>query len=165
MQCPSASIASRKGNADSHRRNIIMRRLFFILLIATACYCVGMPAIAATCTSLQAQCAVKAGGKCDPQTGHWCYGRSREGEWCGGSVAAFRTCMARLAAASRVDPPATANELGKCTSIQARCVIEAGSYCDRRSGHWRLGFVFQHNYGGNQQAFIACIDRAMAARK
>ena len=35
---------------------------------------------------------------------------------------------------------------------------------DRRTGNWRIGFVFQHSYGGNHQAFIACIDRATAGK-
>jgi hypothetical protein len=32
------------------------------------------PAIGVKCASIQAKCAVEAGGKCDPKTGHWCYG-------------------------------------------------------------------------------------------
>ncbi len=87
------------------------------------------------CTSIQAKCAMEAGRKCDRQSGHWCYGASREGEHCGGNPAAFRTCMVRhgvsVPRASNVDRPvmpATASNLGKCTTIQGRCVVEAGGY-------------------------------------
>ena len=73
-----------------------MMPIAFVFGFAIVAFCVGAPAVAAAdCTSVQAQCAVEAGRRCDAQTGHWCYGRSRTGEACGGSPAAFRTCMAR----------------------------------------------------------------------
>jgi hypothetical protein len=123
------------------------------------------------CTSIEARCAVEAGGKCDGKTGHWCWGISREGEHCGGSGRAFLACMARhgvsapVANVDRPGTPATAANPGKCTSVQARCIMEAGGYCDPRTGHWRLGYVFQHYYGGNNMAFMACLDRARSTQK
>ncbi len=122
-------------------------------------------ALAAKCKSIQARCAIEAGGKCDRESGHWCYGIFK-GENCGGSPAAFRTCMARNGHPRNGDAQAAiASAPGKCTSAQARCIIEAGGYCNPRTGAWRLGFVYQHYYGGNHQAFIACLDRAMAEGK
>jgi hypothetical protein len=48
------------------------------------------------CTSIQAQCAVEIGGRCDPATGHWEYGnyqnRGSGGTNRGG---AFDQCIAR----------------------------------------------------------------------
>jgi len=52
------------------------------------------PAIGAKCASIQAKRAVEAGGKCDPKTGHWCYGIYK-GENCGGYGTAFRACLVR----------------------------------------------------------------------
>ncbi len=121
-------------------------------------------ALAAKCQSVQAKCALAAGGKCDRKTGHWCYGNFK-GENCGGSPAAFRTCMARNGHPQTDAATATAAAPGKCTSAQARCIIEAGGYCNPRTGAWRLGFVYLHYYGGNHQAFIACLDRAVAEGK
>jgi hypothetical protein len=56
-------------------------------------------------------------------------------------------------------PAATA--AGKCTSIQARCAIEAGGTCNPATGRWRYG------YGTTGQssislAFDACLTRELA---
>jgi hypothetical protein len=119
------------------------------------------------CTSVQARCAVEAGGKCDIKTGHWCYGRSHSGEWCGGSPAAYHTCLSRNGL-GEIDLPgtqATASDMGKCTSVQARCAVEAGGYCDSHTGRWRIGAIFRHMYGGNYAGFTACLDRMRAGQK
>ena len=56
-------------------------------------------AIAATkCTNVQAQCAVEIGGKCDPVTGRWEYGRGSLGRGTSGgtnSRGAFDACISR----------------------------------------------------------------------
>jgi hypothetical protein len=152
-----------------------MARKFFGVLLAVAALSLSgsIAAVAdnSQCTSIEAKCAVAAGGKCDRQTGHWCWGISRSGEHCGGSGRAFRVCMARhgisvpVSGIDRPGTPATSGALGKCTTIQARCVVQAGGYCDPRSGHWRIGYVNQHFYGGNGSTFMACLDRARSAQK
>ena len=116
-----------------------MRRWSAILLIAASC-CFGMSTMAAAdCKSVQAQCAVEAGGRCDAQTGHWCYGNYR-GEQCGGTGSAFRACMTRHGVQvygpqvpKAPGPAATSSDLGKCTSIQAQCALEIGGSCDRNT--------------------------------
>lgn len=146
-----------------------MQRVFRISALAAALYCfaVAAPATAANCLSVQAKCAVEIGGTCDMQSGHWCYGHYQH-QACGGTSRAFLACLDRngkrhVSAPESVGPRATADNPGKCTSVQARCIIEAGGYCDPNSGHWRLGHVYQHFYGGNQQTFFACLDRARGA--
>jgi hypothetical protein len=49
---------------------------------------------AAHCTSIQARCAVEIGGKCDPKTGKWHYGRTTNG-WVGGNTQTFQACVER----------------------------------------------------------------------
>jgi hypothetical protein len=47
------------------------------------------------CTSLQARCAVEVGGRCDPNTGSWCYGWWK-GQRCGsGTIQAYDACVSR----------------------------------------------------------------------
>jgi hypothetical protein len=77
-----------------------MSRTSFTLLLSFASFCFAVPAIAVAaegkCNTVQAQCAVEIGGRCDPSTGHWCYG-PRMGRDCGGSNrgGAFDACVAR----------------------------------------------------------------------
>lgn len=144
-----------------------MRGAWVIAATASSlCIAVGTPlAAGGKCQSIEAKCAIAAGGKCDRETGHWCYGISKSGENCGGSPAAFRTCLDRAHGSHASTSAAAGSDTGKCTSVQARCIIEAGGYCNPRTGAWRLGFVYQHYYGGNHQTFMACLDRAMAAGK
>ena len=78
-----------------------MSRTSFTLLLSFASYCFAVPAIAVAaegkCNTVQAQCAVEIGGRCDPSTGHWCYG-PRMGRDCGGSPHAsmeFDDCVLR----------------------------------------------------------------------
>jgi hypothetical protein len=56
-------------------------------------------ATAATkCASIQAQCAVEIGGRCDPATGRWEYGRGLLGRGTSGgtnSRGAFDACVSR----------------------------------------------------------------------
>jgi hypothetical protein len=57
----------------------------------------GAPAeAAAKCTSIQAQCAVEIGGRCDPNTGHWEYGNYRNyGSGGTNRGGAFDRCISR----------------------------------------------------------------------
>ena len=48
---------------------------------------------AGKCTSIQAQCAVEIGGRCDPTTGRWEYGRNGAGGSNRGG--AFDACVSR----------------------------------------------------------------------
>jgi len=53
---------------------------------------------AAKCTNIQAQCAVEIGGRCDPVTGRWEYGRGLLGRGTSGgtnSRGAFDACISR----------------------------------------------------------------------
>jgi hypothetical protein len=142
-----------------------MKRTALVVLFAMICCCIAAPvAVLADnshCTSIEARCAAEAGGRCDVKTGHWCYGISHEGEHCGGSPAAFRACLTRngVGNVDRPASPATASNPGKCASVQARCIIEAGGYCNPRTGAWRIGNIYQHSYGGNYNTFMACLDR------
>jgi len=141
-------------------------RILIFLVFVTASYWFNAPAPAdqAKCTSLQARCAVQAGGTCDPQTGHWCYGRY-QGKECGGTGAAFRECLVRNHPAEEGASATAPTGLGKCTSIQARCAIEIGGICNPSTGNWRYGPVYFHHYGGNTAAFLACLDRARDTQK
>ena len=49
------------------------------------------------CTSIQARCAVAIGGRCEPDTGKWYYGRNGAG----GSVMAHNECLSRELRAGR----------------------------------------------------------------
>ncbi len=148
-----------------------------ILLLAIAPAWLGTPSLAmADCNSIQAQCAVKAGGRCDAQTGHWCYGRSRTGENCGGSPAAYRSCMAAHGVqiygpqVPKAIEAATASNPGKCTSVQAQCAIEIGGSCDAKTGSWCYGYTsgYGRNCGGGPTAgaqFSACVSRKLGQTK
>jgi hypothetical protein len=47
------------------------------------------------CTGLQARCAIEVGGRCNPNTGGWCYGWWK-GQRCGsGTTQAFDACVSR----------------------------------------------------------------------
>jgi hypothetical protein len=55
-------------------------------------------AAAAKCTSIQAQCAVEVGGRCDPATGRWQYGRGLLGRGSSGGTnrfGGFDACVSR----------------------------------------------------------------------
>ncbi len=77
-------------------------RSLFLAVAAIAAVSLGSVdvASAAKCQSIQAKCAIEAGGKCDPQTGRWCYGFYRS-ENCGGRYSAFIACLDRERAAVR----------------------------------------------------------------
>jgi hypothetical protein len=48
------------------------------------------------CTSIQAQCAIEIGGRCDPRTGHWEYGNVRNaGSGGTNRGGAFDQCVSR----------------------------------------------------------------------
>ena len=87
------------------------------------------PAIGAKCASIQAKRAVEAGGKCDPKTGHWCYGIYK-GENCGGYGTAFRACLVRNGTAPNKRLVVISSGVNKCTSIQAKCAVEVGGLCN-----------------------------------
>ena len=85
---------------------MIMRTCLITAVFAATAYCFGGPvaATAATgkCNTLQARCAVEIGGKCNPQTGHWCYGNTRTHGDCGrsgtpqgGLTTLFDDCISR----------------------------------------------------------------------
>jgi hypothetical protein len=44
----------------------------------------------------------------------------------------------------------------KCRSVQARCAVEVGGRCDPSTGRWDVN---QYGAGGNNRAFMACLDR------
>jgi hypothetical protein len=155
-----------------------MMRIAFVFILAIVAYCVGAPAIAAAdCTSVQAHCAVEAGGRCDAQTGHWCYGQSRSGEACGGSPSAYRTCMARhgvqvygAQVPKALEAVGTPANPGKCTSIQAQCAMEIGGTCDAKTGHWCYGYTsgYGRSCGGSPHAsmeFDDCVSRKLGSHK
>jgi hypothetical protein len=145
-----------------------MERWFVIAV--TAVFCLSAlaikPAIAANCASIQAKCAVEAGGKCDTQTGHWCYGVYK-GENCGGSDAAFQARLARNGASPSQGRAAAAGRHGKCTSISAQCAVEIGGQCNVKTGFWCYGFYQGRNCGGTNRggAFDACLSRKLGERK
>lgn len=49
------------------------------------------------CTSISQRCAVEIGGRCNPATGHWEYGRNGAG----GNTQAFNACIGRMLAGRR----------------------------------------------------------------
>jgi len=59
-------------------------------LLASTTIAVSAPA---KCTSVSAQCAVEIGGRCDPATGRWQYGRIGSGGT--NRFGAFDACIAR----------------------------------------------------------------------
>ena len=46
------------------------------------------------CKNIQSKCAIEIGGRCDPVTGHWEYGRNGAG----GSTEAYNACISRAMA-------------------------------------------------------------------
>jgi hypothetical protein len=151
----------------------MVSRTFTLALIGACCLSAPATATAAggKCESVEARCAVAAGGLCNSDTGHWCYG-FYEGRNCGGTSAAFRTCMASNGAgngaANHTRATAVAATGGdKCVSDQARCAKEVGGFCNPRTGAWCVGGVgrFGRWCGGTIAAHIACLDRVRAARR
>jgi hypothetical protein len=69
-----------------------------IVIVGSALLAATVPASAADggkCSSLQARCAIEVGGKCNPNTGSWCYGWWK-GQRCGsGTIQAFDACISR----------------------------------------------------------------------
>jgi hypothetical protein len=43
------------------------------------------------CKNIQSKCAIQIGGRCDPITGHWEYGR----DGAGGNTMAFNDCVSK----------------------------------------------------------------------
>ena len=54
---------------------------------------------------------------------------------------------------------------GKCTSIQARCAVEAGGECNPKTGWWAIGYWAGRYRGGTILAYDTCISRELARRK
>jgi hypothetical protein len=72
-------------------KKFIIAVVGFVLLAAN----LEASAAADKCTSLQARCAIEVGGKCNPNTGGWCYGWWK-GQRCGsGTIQAFDACISR----------------------------------------------------------------------
>jgi hypothetical protein len=146
-----------------------MQRTSFNLLLAAVVCCLVVPAAAPAkeaCTSIQALCAIEAGGKCDTQTGHWCVGHYK-GQECGGSGPAFRACLVHHGAESDL-PAEAASHLGKCNSVQAQCAIEIGGSCNPSTGFWCYGPFQGRNCGGSPHAtqeFDLCVSRKLHAQK
>ena len=87
-------------NSKIQTGGFAMMRIACIFVFATVAYCVGAPGAAAaakgTCTSIQAQCAMQAGGHCNTRTGVWCVGAGHWGNMvCGGSHLGYQACMDR----------------------------------------------------------------------
>jgi hypothetical protein len=82
-----------------------MRRAVIVIAAMGAFAVSTMPVVsaAAKCTSIQAQCAVEIGGRCDPVTGRWQYGGGLLGRVGGGTnssggtnrFGAFDACVSR----------------------------------------------------------------------
>jgi hypothetical protein len=147
----------------------MLRWMFMLALVGAWCLGAAGTALAAAekCESRQAKCAIAAGGQCDRETGHWCYGYY-QGRYCGGSSAAFHACMGDRGGSA--GPTAAATGGDRCTSDQARCAKEIGGFCNRRTGAWCVGgvsrmFTGNRFCGGTMSAFLACLDRVRAARK
>jgi hypothetical protein len=73
-----------------------MLKLCLAVMTATAVFAlIDISAMAAPnagkCSSLQARCAVEIGGRCDPATGRWEYGRNGAG----GNAQAHNACLSR----------------------------------------------------------------------
>ncbi|CCD95318.1 conserved exported hypothetical protein [Bradyrhizobium sp. ORS 375] len=49
------------------------------------------------CTSISQRCAIQIGGRCNPATGHWEYGRNGAG----GDTMSFNNCLSRMMAGGR----------------------------------------------------------------
>jgi hypothetical protein len=49
------------------------------------------------CNDIPSKCAIEIGGRCDPVTGKWVYGR----EGAGGNTMAFNACIARATATKK----------------------------------------------------------------
>ena len=155
-----------------------MMRIAFVFGFAIVAYCVGAPTVAAAdCTSVQAQCAVEAGGRCDAQTGHWCYGHSRSGESCGGSPAAYRTCMARhgvqVYGRTGTEGDGNGGDARQPRQMHQRAsTMRHGDrrHCDAKTGHWCYGYTsgYGRNCGGSPHAsaeFDACVSRKLGPHK
>ena len=75
---------------------VLMDRAFILAVTAFGLVAlISHPAEAASgkCQSIQAKCAVEIGGRCDPKTGRWEYGRNGAGGTNRGG--AFDGCVAR----------------------------------------------------------------------
>lgn len=69
------------------------KRLIWAAALSVAFLVPSVPALA-DCNSLQARCAVKIGGRCDPATGKWFYG-AYGNQRAGGTAQAFNECVSR----------------------------------------------------------------------
>ena len=100
-----------------------MMRTITVAVLATAYWFSG-PAVATAaagkCQSLQARCAVEIGGKCNPQTGRWCYGYhgsedcGRSGTPQGGLTALFETVLP-------AERPDTNEQIGNISCLSLNC--------------------------------------------
>jgi len=79
----------------------------------------------------------------------------------GAGLAVAAVGCAVMAAGAMAAPP----NLGKCTSMQARCAVEIGGRCNPRTGYWQYGYVRGYATGTTPEAYDACISRALANNK
>ena len=138
-----AEVDLKSDRGDATMIRAVCISVFAIALCSFAASALVAPALAAHCVSIEARCAIEAGGHCDVQKSHWCVGSK-----CGGDHAAFEACLERHgiqrepASARAAATPATASDFGKCTSAQGRCAVEAGGICNRRTGWWCVGGMY-----------------------
>ncbi len=79
-----------------------MYKFAILAVIAGALVATDTPAqAAAKCTSIQARCAVKIGGECDPATGKWAYGSGPGRPRLGGNIVAFNACVSEELASQK----------------------------------------------------------------
>ncbi len=147
--------------ANRHKRWTLLLALIGVCCLGAA----GAANAAAKCESREAKCAVAAGGQCDRETGHWCYGYYR-GRYCGGSPASFHACLGDRGASHA----AAATGGDRCGSEKARCAREVGGRCNSRTGAWCVGGISRTRgingwCGGTVAAFTSCLDRVRAAGK
>lgn len=66
-----------------------------------------------------------------------------------------------------VHATATTASGDRCGSPQARCAIAVGAHCNPRTGFWCVGpGQLGNNYcGGNNAAWLACLDRVRAGQR
>jgi hypothetical protein len=74
------------------------RKLTRIVLAAVATTFASSAALADKgCKNIQSKCAVEIGGRCDPVSGKWEYGRNGAG----GTTEAYNACISRSQAAKK----------------------------------------------------------------
>jgi hypothetical protein len=51
--------------------------------------------------------------------------------------------------------PAFAQSKARCTSVQAKCVVENGGRCDMKTGRWQIG----GRAGGSHRGYLDCLGK------